>query len=361
MDPNKDTAEEQPVERTLAEELADVLDGVENEELSDEEFTDEAETDEVSDEVESEADEEEQPEESDTDAEESEASAEEEPEVEEEAIEPPQHWASEDKEIFATLPKEGQEFLLRRHKAMEADYTRKTQEIADTKRYQEQIAETIAPYRDVFSRQGMDDVGAIRFLVSWKQYLDQNPQQAIMQLAQDYGVTFQQPQAEEQDEYVDPAVHAVRQELGEVRAQLAQRDQMAQQEQTASIVQQVQAFQDEKDESGNPKHPHFETVKADMAALISAGKANGLDDAYDMAVRLHPDIYDKQIEQRILEKQKADQEAERQKAEQAKREKAKSAKKAASGVRSGSASVTNKPSEASLRDDLDAQLKAAGL
>ena len=40
------------------------------------------------------------------------------------AAKPPQHWPAEDRQTFAKLPPEGQEFLLRRHSEMEGDYQR---------------------------------------------------------------------------------------------------------------------------------------------------------------------------------------------------------------------------------------------
>ena len=47
------------------------------------------------------------------------------------SADPPQHWPETDKTMFGTLPDEAKSFLLRRHRDMEADYTRKTQENAD--------------------------------------------------------------------------------------------------------------------------------------------------------------------------------------------------------------------------------------
>src|SRR5690349_15192904 len=44
--------------------------------------------------------------------------------------EAPANWKAADKETFKALPAEAQDFLLRRHKEMEAGLTKKTQEIA---------------------------------------------------------------------------------------------------------------------------------------------------------------------------------------------------------------------------------------
>src|SRR5688572_13763099 len=109
-------------------------------------------------------------------------------ETPEPSLEAPQHWSAEDKAVFSKLQKEGQEFLLRRHKDMEADYTRKTQEVADTKRFRDNFDQLLNPYRNQFAMHGLDDVGAVRYLLGWYQSLQQNPEQTIMGLAQQYGV-----------------------------------------------------------------------------------------------------------------------------------------------------------------------------
>ena len=272
----------------------------------------------------------------------------EEEDEEEDKLDPPQHWATEDKELFSGQPKEVQEWLLNRHKSMEADYTRKTQELAETRRYKEQVDGLLEPYRQQFAMQGMDDVGAIRYLVSWKQYLDTNPAGAIEALARDYGVDLSQPQP---DEDVDPAIATLHREINGLKAQEAQRAQQAQLAQQQTLTQQVNAFRDTKDETGNPKYPHFETVRADMAALIQSGRAGGLEDAYTLAVRLHPDIFDVSLKDQITKEQAEKAEEAKRKAETEKKAKAAKAKKAASGVKSGSASV-QKDAPKSLREEL---------
>lgn len=49
-------------------------------------------------------------------------------------LEAPAVWSATDKEMFASAPRATQEFLLRRHKDMESDYTRKTQAVSEKER-----------------------------------------------------------------------------------------------------------------------------------------------------------------------------------------------------------------------------------
>lgn len=53
----------------------------------------------------------------------------------------------------------------------------------------------------------------------------------------------------------------------------------------------LQRFQEAKDGSGNPLYPHYERVRDDMALLLEHGKAQDLKSAYDVAIRMHDDIW----------------------------------------------------------------------
>ncbi len=326
-----DTAQEQPV-RSLNEELAEILREAEErdpEEIEAEEPESEEEIEEVDEESEDE----------ETDEEESEDEFDEESE-EVEPLEAPQHWAPADQERFKSLPKEAQEFVLDRHRSMEADYTRKTQEIASIRKRGEALEEVISPYRQDFSLAGMDDVAAIRQLFAVHDSLKRDPTNTVKWLAQQYGADLTQT-----DEDVDPQVARLQQQIHQMH-QEQQRVHTAQQEQQQqALVNQIKAFEEEKDEGGKLKHPHFITVYDDMTKLLQSGVANSLEDAYTRAVYMRPEL------QQSLQQEQLEQEKQKQKAEKAKQ--AKRAKKAASGVKSSGASV-KKETPTSLRDEIGA-------
>ena len=71
------------------------------------------------------------------------------------ALDPPSNWSDADKDLFKTLPDAARKFLLDRHRAMEADHTRKTQSIAELKREYEPVEEIFAPYREVMRQRGL--------------------------------------------------------------------------------------------------------------------------------------------------------------------------------------------------------------
>lgn len=265
------------------------------------------------------------------------------------AVEAPQHWAAVDKERFAKLPPDGQQFLLDRHKAMEGDYTRRMQEIAPLRKSVEQ-------WQPYLQQLGATPEQAFQALISAEYTLRQGTpeqkQQALQQLAQDYGITLGQTAQPAADEYVDPQVAALKQELEQIKAWKTSRDQaehqMRQQQQereTQTLQRQIEDFATAKDEAGAPAHPHFEAVKATMAALIGSGQAPDLKAAYDMAVYANPSI-----RQQILT---AQQDAAVKKAAEEAKAKAQKANTAAASITGSPVGSTALPPAKSVREELE--------
>jgi hypothetical protein len=266
------------------------------------------------------------------------------------AVEAPQHWAATDKELFGKLPPDGQKFLLDRHKAMEGDYTRRMQEIAPLRK----AAEQWTPY---LQQLGATPEQAFQSLIGAEYTLrtgtPEQKQQALRQLAEDYKITLGQPaQQPATDEYVDPQVAAVRQELAELKAWKTSRDQAEQQyrqqeeqRQQQTLQSTIDAFAAEKTEAGAPAHPHYEAVRATMGALISSGQAHDLKAAYDMAVYANPSI-----RQQLLT---AQQDAAAKKSAEEAKAKALKATTAASSVSGSPVGSTAMPPAKSIREELE--------
>lgn len=268
--------------------------------------------------------------------------AEEAEEPDEVPIEPPQHWAEEDKQVFRDAPQEAQEFLLRRHRDMEADYTRKSQEVAE-------VRKALEPIKQSLELNGMSEGDYITRLRAADQYLSNSPQEAIQWLANSYGVDlsqFGQSQESEDDEFKDPYVQQLERKVQELEGKFQSREQQEQQASQQQLQQQVNEFANATDEQGSPKHPHFEAVKTHMGALMQSGAAGTLEEAYDQAVWARPDL-----REQLLESQKREA---AQQEEQRRKEKAQKAKKATTPASSGT--TTEAPeAPADLRSDLERQ------
>ena len=200
-------------------------------------------------------------------------------------LEPPEHWSPIQKERFNGLPKEGQEFLMETHKSMEGDYTRKTQEIAPIRKQFEAIQESLAPFEQEFTRNGLDYAGAVRQLAAVHQGMRSDPRGTIKWLAQTYGVDLQ---ADPEEGATDPALRSVLDEIGEIKTSLSRNEQQAKQVEHQRLIDQIKAFESETGDDGKLLRPHFQTVQDQMARLMESGlvERGDLQGAYDNAVRM---------------------------------------------------------------------------
>lgn len=359
-----DTVEEQPVDESLEDEISSLIDGMEiddedNESKPESEDTDAGMDDGQADAKQPETDEEgaaENSSESDEDAEAEDGDASvavdgdntdddgEEAEddladsegEEPDKLEAPEHWSASDKEEFNEQPKSAQEYILRRHKEMEGDYTRKRQLESTKVRLAESVADALAPYENEFSRAGLDHAGAVRQLAGWHNALKESGRDAIFALANTYGIDLTEPDI---DDATDPAIRSIQKQIGELQGTLTRQEQEAQQSQQEALIQEIQNFEEAKDDSGKLLHPHFAKLKDDITALFTAGLAKSLDEGYDKALKLRPDLQPTPKEPAKVVS-KADS-----------AEKVKKAKKAATGIRSSGA-VGKQTKELSLQEEI---------
>jgi len=262
-----------------------------------------------------------------------------EPEADEK-LEPPEHWSASDKEAFNEQPTGAQEWMLKRHKEIEGDYTRKRQQESSQVRLAENVTDALSPFREEFSRAGLDEAGAVRQLASWHTALKNNPKQAIQELATTYGVDL----SADIDDTTDPAMQPVLQEIGALKQHLSRQEQAAQQRELERISGVIQSFKSEKDESGNLLYPHFDKVEQDIAKLMESGivERGNLTEGYKQAVRL-----------RGLEAPAPKPKPAPPKEDQA--EKVKRAKRAATGVKSSGAVGKKDHSKMTLEEQIAAE------
>ena len=208
-----------------------------------------------------------------------------------EAITPPQHWPKDFKEDFEKLPVEAQHLLYDRHKELEGDYTKKTQGVAKYRKRQEALDEIIKPHLADFQRLGMDEIGAVRQLFAAHDYLRKDPKQAIQWLAKNYGVDMSEVGMDTaEDEYADPQVKALQQQVAQLQGFLNQQQQTQMQSVQQDTQSMIDKFASAKDANGNLKYPHFEEVRDRMGVLIQGNQAQDLESAYEMAIYADPKL-----------------------------------------------------------------------
>lgn len=198
-----------------------------------------------------------------------------------EAIRPPAGWTPAAKAKFAGLDPDIQREVLKREKDFATGLEGRT---AQLKRY-EPLEALIAPHRSKWGMAGMDEVAAIRTLLSAQDVLEQNSVQGIQHLMRAYGVSLDQltGQPSAQSHAPAPAVTQAP-EFQALKAELEELKQTLQTGQQATYQSQIEAFQ------GDPANIYFENVRADMADLLKTGKAKDLPEAYEMACWMRPDI-----------------------------------------------------------------------
>lgn len=292
--------------------------------------------------------------------------------------EAPANWSAEDRQMFAKLPQEGRDFLLKRHSEMEGDYQRRVQANAVAAQFTSALAPVFSDpvIAGSLQQQGLSPYEAITQWAGFqKRALSPDPQERFalwQELGQRMGLNpaangqMSQPgpgapQLSEAD-LKDPAiryfadylgrtfsdVQALRNELHQFQQQDANRQSAEHQKVTRWAID---SFADEKDTQGNPLHPHFDAVIPMIMKLYAADPQIDLKQAYETAVWMDPTIRSGMIT--------AAQQRERDKAAN---ERAKQAVR--SNVR-GVTSPVSKPADAgkpmTLRETIEASADEVGI
>lgn len=218
----------------------------------------------------------------------------------------PASWSPEEKAFWANLPREAQEAVLRREKDAQTQFERYAQQLNP-------ISQALEPVRQNLALAGISEGQYVSQLVAAAQYLESDPQQAILWLCQQKGVDPSSlvPAREEYADEINPTIANLQNKVTQLEQQLAQGQQRVQQATLQQRQAQVDAFAAE--------NPHFDAVSGDMLKLLQAFPQMELKEAYDRATWANPDV-----RQKLLSEQSAAAEAKRRqeaalKAQQAQR------------------------------------------
>ena len=217
---------------------------------------------------------------------------EEQPEDDKEALdedlEPLAHWHKSDREIFKTIPKEAQEFLLRRDKEFQASATKKQMEVADIKK-------AFDPVRNELVKGGVTEADAIRRLLGAHLQLMEKPKETIFWLMQQYGVNISDIVGSDVEDSSGSSDKAATREIQELKERLARFETRTQQEKVDTIEQQIQEFA--------KKNEFFEEVQGEMAMIArsftSQGQPSpGLEELYEKACWMNDSVREKRAAQK---------------------------------------------------------------
>lgn len=261
----------------------------------------------------------------------------------------PNSWKKELAPRWGELPREIQEEILRREEDSTRGFTQKGQELAQLRQQHETFQQTLQPVAQQWVKQGINPAEGLKSLVAWFQAIETDPKAALMELARIRGVDLKAELADQP--YVDPQVAQMQKQYEQKLAQMEQQlngfSSQQQQAKQHAALQQIHAFEGATNDDGSPKYPHFNAVWEDMAFLMQAGRAQNLDSAYQMAIRMS-DSVQQQIAQANV-----------QQAAQAKSQQAQKAKAAAQASVSSKEAVDIDESDLGLRDALSREFDRA--
>jgi len=247
---------------------------------------------------------------------------------------PPPGWAPAAKAAYASLPPEVQEAVARREVEVNNGLAKLREykgldEYADMARTSgTTLKDALDRYRAAEDSLERDFFGGIANLCQMYQV---HPMQLVQQFARVFGGQGGQPQPGQPQPSQDMSLLArqLRDTQDTVRTLISERERAEQD----AINQHLADF--------SADHMYFEDVRADMALLIREGRAASLEEAYNKACRMHPEIGD------LLIKEQAAPQNARARVDQARR--------ASSGLKTGApvGNNANGSQSNSLRDALN--------
>jgi len=194
----------------------------------------------------------------------------------------PSSWKKDYEEHWGKLDPTLQDYIQQR----EADYAKGVSTYKNQWDMAAPIVEAIRPFEDSLKQNNISPAQWISSLGNaHAQLVYGSPQQKLntfAQLANEYGVNLGQLTG--QSGY-DPQFSQLAQELNQIKNQWTSFQSSQEQMEQAQLQNEIASFKDDK--------PYFEEVRETMAGLLQSGMANDLQSAYDKAIRLNDDVFQK--------------------------------------------------------------------
>jgi hypothetical protein len=193
---------------------------------------------------------------------------------------PPASWKKDYHEIWKTADPKLQEYAWQREEQMRAG----VEPLIQKAQFADQMHEVIQPYMNTIRGLGIEPTQAVKALMEADHTLrNSDPQtrmQYFMQLAQSYGINLgNQPMAP-----VDNTVYSLQNELNKIRGEIGSWKEAQEQQQNMALLGEINNFA--------TKAEYFEEARPAMIQLLNSGLAQTLEEAYDKAIRLTPELFE---------------------------------------------------------------------
>ena len=193
----------------------------------------------------------------------------------------PNSWDTQAKAEWAKLPPMVQAQIAKR----EADVHRQFTKMDEERVFAKQMQQATAPYEAMIRAQGANIPQAVSSILNTAYILasadQQTKAQEIARVCQQYGIDLNLVANPPQ---IDPQYQAMQTRLQQLETERQQEKQAAAKAVEDQVFSLVETF------GQDPKHTHFQAVRTHMGALMQAGEAKSLDEAYDMAIWARPDL-----------------------------------------------------------------------
>lgn len=206
----------------------------------------------------------------------------------------PSSWTPKARESWASLPEDARKEILRR----EEDSVKGIRQLQEQMAPYTQFAQNLEP----FIKEAIDNrvdpsqyIGNV--MVAERRLRTGSAEErfsSLVEIAESYGIPLRRiiNEAMGQEVVPDPFLNRkqnalppeVQRELEESRAFREEMRQGKQTSDTSALEKEIDEFKKDKE--------FFEDVKLDMAVIFDAGRATSLQEAYDMACRMNPGVYE---------------------------------------------------------------------
>ena len=193
----------------------------------------------------------------------------------------PASWKKDYHDVWQTADPRMQEYAWQREEQMRKG----VEPLISKAQFADQINEVVSPYLQTIQGMGLDTPKAVKALLEADHMLrtsnGQDKLQLFSRLAQQYGVNLNEVNFQQG---VDPTIYALQNELNNVRGEVNGWKQQQEQAQNQQLLGEIEKF--------SSKAEHFEEARPTMIQLLQSGVAQTLEDAYEKAVRLDPELFD---------------------------------------------------------------------
>lgn len=225
----------------------------------------------------------------------------------------PNTWTPAVKAKFATLPPDVQQEIMKR----ETDMARAISAHDQDRGFGKTVKDVVTPYLPMIQAEGATPETAIQSLLNTAYRLrTSSPQEKgvlLANLARQYGADMSAFSGDQEQSPIDPTVAALQQKLQHLEGFITQQHTQQQTVAEHNLLRDINAF------AADPAHPHFEKVGQQMAGLIKAGLAADLQQAYEQAIYMQPEVRQQVISAQQTDTQRKQIEEAKQKTEQARR------------------------------------------